>query len=211
MVQSVELLLDDVAEAEVRRQWRSLAEAGMHSPTPDHRPHITAAAAREMWLRLDRPLAALPLPPMPIRLGGLLVFGARRPILVRLVVPTEELLALQRRIADIVAGCPGIPATMRPGAWTPHVTLARRLQPRQLATAVEAVAADRDSTATVVGIRRWDGDRRAERLIVRGSGVHDRPAEDMHSIPRCTAYNDTRGTHGHPDPDITEFRRDRHR
>ncbi|NKY52920.1 2'-5' RNA ligase family protein [Nocardia vermiculata] len=216
MVQSVELILDEAAEAEVRRQWRSLANAGIHSPAPDHRPHITAAVAREVWPRLDRPLAALSLPPLPVRLGGLLVFGARRLVLVRLVVPTAELLALQRDVAEVVAGCPGIPATTRPGAWTPHVTLARRLQPGQIETAIDAVAADRDSAATVVGIRRWDGDRRTERLIARGSGVHDRPAdagpaEDMHSIPRCTADNDTRGTHGHPDPDITEFRRDRHR
>src|SRR5690242_20639761 len=98
MVQSVELVLDEAAETEIRRQWRMLAEAGLHSPTPQHRPHITVAVAREIWPRLDRTLAALPFRPLPIRLGGLLIFGARHPILVRLVVPTEELLTMQRRI-----------------------------------------------------------------------------------------------------------------
>lgn len=162
MVQSVELVLDPAAEAEIRRQWRVLSAAGIHSPAPDHRPHITVAVAREIWPRLDRVLAAQPFRPMPVRLGGLLIFGARRPILVRLVVPTEELLAVQRRIAAVVDGCPGIPATMRPSAWTPHVTLARRLSTERLAQAIAAVGADRDRAATVVGIRRWDGDRRIE-------------------------------------------------
>ncbi|MEV5649990.1 2'-5' RNA ligase family protein [Nocardia sp. NPDC052254] len=162
MVQSVELLLDDAAEAEIRRQWHLLAEAGIPSPTPEHRPHITVAVAREIWPRLDRALSERPFRPLPVRLGGLLIFGAHHPILVRLVVPTEELLTLHRRIAAIVEPCPGVPSNVRPGAWTPHVTLARRLKPDRVAAAIDAVAADRDSTATVVGIRRWDGDRRTE-------------------------------------------------
>lgn len=161
-MQSVELLLDETAEAAIRRQWQLLAAAGISSPTPDHRPHITVAVAREIWPRLDRALSQHPFRPLPVRIGGLLIFGARHPILVRPVVPTEELLALQRRIAAIVEPCPGVPATMRPGAWTPHVTLARRLKPDRVGAAMEAVATDRDSTATVVGIRRWDGDRRIE-------------------------------------------------
>ncbi|WP_227982909.1 2'-5' RNA ligase family protein [Nocardia spumae] len=172
MVQSVELLLDDAAEAEIRGQWRMLAAAGISSPAPDHRPHVTVGVAREIWPRLDRALSPRPFRPLPVRLGGLLIFGARHPILVRLVVPTEQLLATHRHIAGVIDACPGIPATMRPGSWTPHVTLARRLKPEQFAAAVDAVAADRDSAATVVGIRRWDGDRRIEWPIAPGGEVH---------------------------------------
>ncbi|MBF4999800.1 2'-5' RNA ligase family protein [Nocardia sp. BSTN01] len=172
MVQSVELVLDEAAEAEIRRQWRMLAEAGMHSPTPEHRPHITVAVAREIWPRMDRTLAALPFRPLPIRLGGLLIFGARHPILVRLVVPTEDLLTMQRRIAAVVDACPGVPANMCPDAWTPHVTLARRLRSEHWPAAIDAVAAERDFAATVVGIRRWDGDRRIEWPIAPGGGDH---------------------------------------
>ncbi|MBO0854710.1 MAG: 2'-5' RNA ligase family protein [Nocardia sp.] len=172
MVQSVELLLDDATEAHIRGQWELLSATGIHSPPADHRPHITVAVAREIWPRLDATLAGHPFSPLPIRLGGLLIFGARHPILVRLVVPTEPLLALQRRIATVIAPCPGIPATTRPGSWTPHVTLARRLKADRIADALEAVAADRDFPATVVGIRRWDGDRRHEWPIAPGDGVH---------------------------------------
>ncbi|MBF6176953.1 2'-5' RNA ligase family protein [Nocardia otitidiscaviarum] len=162
MVQSVELILDEAAEATVREQWRLLADAGLHSPDATHRPHITVAVAREIWPRLDTSLARQPFTPLPVRLGGLLVFGARRPILVRAVVPSLPLLDLQRRLFGVISPCPGIPSNVRPDAWTPHVTLARRVTPAQLPTALEAVGRDGDFPATVVGIRRWDGDRRRE-------------------------------------------------
>ncbi|MEV6391016.1 2'-5' RNA ligase family protein [Nocardia xishanensis] len=172
MVQSVELLVDDAAEAEIRRQWTLLAEAGLPSVTAKaietHRPHITIAVARQIWPRIDSALDQLIFRPFPVRLGGVLVFGARHPILVRLVVPTEQLLTLQRRVYDIVSPCPGAPANLRPDAWTPHITLARRVPVRQLGEAVHAVAADRDFPATIAGIRRWDGDQRREWPVGRG-------------------------------------------
>ncbi|WP_306359531.1 2'-5' RNA ligase family protein [Nocardia sp. CC227C] len=162
MVQSVELILDEAAESTIRDQWRLLAEAGLHSPDANHRPHITVAVAREIWPRLDKSLAREPFTAIPVLLGGLLVFGARRPILVRAVVPSLPLLDLQRRLFGVISPCPGIPSTVRPDAWTPHVTLARRVTPTQLPTALAAVGRDGDFPATVVGIRRWDGDRRRE-------------------------------------------------
>lgn len=170
MVQSVELLLDDAADTEIRRQWRLLASAGVHSPAAEHRPHITLAVARQIWPRLEDSLARLDFRPLPVRLGGLVVFGARSPILVRLVVPTEQLLELQHRVFGVIAQCPGIPANVRPDAWTPHITLARRLKPQQIGEAVHAVANDHDFPATVVGIRRWDGDQHREWPVARGSG-----------------------------------------
>ncbi|WP_280382147.1 2'-5' RNA ligase family protein [Nocardia wallacei] len=170
MFQSVELVLDDAGEAEIRRQWRVLAEVGVHSPAADRRPHVTVGVAREIWPRLDKALGAQEFRPLPVRIGGLVMFGARNPVLVRLVVPTAELLDLQRRLFSVIAHCPGIPANVRPGAWTPHVTLARRVRPQHLAAAVDAVASDRDFPTTVVGIRRWDGDQRREWPVARGSG-----------------------------------------
>ncbi len=168
MVQSVEFLLDEVSEQRIRRQWELLAEAGLPGlgrgaragDTESHRPHITVAVARQIWPRIEKDLDGLPFRPFPIRLGGVLVFGARRPILVRAVVPSEQLLAWHRRVHQIVAPCPDVPANLHPGQWTPHITLARRVLPPRLGEAVTAVAADKDMTATVVGLRRWDGDHR---------------------------------------------------
>lgn len=208
MVQSVELLLDDAAEAHIRAQWDLLADLGVASPTKRgstaprtsgplatvsrgtdgtddevsaigaaddsaeaaadaqaegdeiSRPHVTVAVASEIWPRIDRQLRNLPFQPFSVRLGGVLVFGSRRLILVRLVVPCEPLLTWQRRIHEVVAPCPHIPGNLRPGRWTPHVTLARKVQPGWLGPGIRQVAADRDFPATVVGMRRWDGDRR---------------------------------------------------
>ena len=52
-----------------------------------------------------------------------------------------------------------------PGRWTPHVTLGRRFTPAQVgeALAVDGIAAD--LRASVVGLRRWDGDAKREYLI----------------------------------------------
>ncbi|MFC3965864.1 2'-5' RNA ligase family protein [Nocardia jiangsuensis] len=172
MVQSVELLLDAAAESAVRAQWRALAAAGLPSQAAhtgaSNRPHITAAVAAELTPEAEAALSELEFEPFPITLGSPVVFGTRRLILVRLVIPTRALLALHRRIHVAVGGAPGILQNSEPDSWTPHVTLARRLPPELLGAAVGLIAADGDSPATVVGIRRWDGVRRRE-WTVRGT------------------------------------------
>ncbi|RYJ05522.1 MAG: hypothetical protein EON52_11120 [Actinomycetales bacterium] len=56
---------------------------------------------------------------------------------------------------------PGQPPTTAPGAWTPHVTLARRLDPAQLAAAFAALAErPRELEGSIAVARRWDGDAR---------------------------------------------------
>lgn len=86
MVQSVELVLDDTGEEYIRQQWSALAAAGLtgviRKPAagdPPKRPHITLAVAGQIWPRIDHDLEKLPFHPFPVRLGGVLVFGARRP------------------------------------------------------------------------------------------------------------------------------------
>jgi len=162
MVQSVELLLDDTAEAAIRRQWRMLADAGLSSQQPHHRPHVTLSVASEIWPRIEKQLREVDFVPFPIDVGAVTVFGGKRPVLVRSVIASDNLLGLHRRVHDVLAECPGTAANLSPGHWTPHVTLARRLQPDQLGEAIRAVLRERDIAATAVGLRRWDGERRAE-------------------------------------------------
>ncbi|MFC8528602.1 2'-5' RNA ligase family protein [Nocardia sp. NPDC057227] len=172
MVQSVELLLDAAAESAVRAQWRALAAAGLPSQAAhtgaSNRPHITAAVAAELTPGAEAALSELEFEPFPVTLGSPIVFGIERLVLVRLVIPTRALLALHRRVHAAIGAAPGVPGTAKPDAWTPHVTLARRLPPERLGAAIELIAADGDSPATVAGIRRWDGDRRRE-WTVRGT------------------------------------------
>ena len=166
MVQSVEMLLADPADELVRGQWAVLEAAGLPSQARHtavfNRPHVTLAVAEEVPHPVERDIAAAVGDlPVPLVLGGLLVFGSRSCVLARLVLPTAELLELQARIAAALSGA-GIAQRphLEPGRWTPHVTLARRMRPEQLGDAVGLVGDDRAVPTEGVQVRRWDSDAR---------------------------------------------------
>ncbi len=110
--------------------------------------------------------------PLPLALGGLLVFARRRCVLALAVVPSADLLALQSRVHDLlpdtsVPGGRGHPH-LEPGRWTPHVTLARGLRPEQVGGAVQALGHLDDLVGSAVAVRRWDGGRRLDRVVASG-------------------------------------------
>ncbi len=123
MVHSVELLFDDETDAAMRRIWDDLTDAGVRSlagsTSPSNRPHVTLTVADHMDDAVDdalRPL--LGMLPLPCTIGAPMLFGSGPFTLVRLVVPSAELLALQ---ADSARGVPaayvvGSAAPRRPGA-----------------------------------------------------------------------------------------------
>ncbi|KAA0021071.1 2'-5' RNA ligase family protein [Antrihabitans cavernicola] len=167
MVQSVELLLDDGADSAVRRQWQVLADAGLPSQSkhtgPSNRPHVTLAVHDRITPETDAALERdLHFYGIAIQLGGLVVFGGRNATLARLVVPTEELLDVHEHIRDLLG-----PGRMHTdvGHWTPHVTLARRLHPDQVGSAIGLLLGEDDIHGRSVALRRWDGDNRIERLV----------------------------------------------
>jgi 2'-5' RNA ligase len=184
VVQSVELVLDEGLDARVRQQWRALAEAGLPSLArhtgPSNRPHVTlvvaSGVAPEHEDRLATALAEgtdAPVP-LPLLLGGYVVFGTHKHVLARLVVPTTELLVLQARAWQAWDGVLERPETVRPGRWTPHVTLGKHLTDTQVAQALTALRAgpgpdaDRPGRAEqtdeghALAVRRWDGERRVD-------------------------------------------------
>lgn len=177
MAQSIELLLDERAEAVVRRQWELLAEAGLpgeRRPSPDdpgaehHRPHLTLFAADVISETAERALPELVAGlDLEVQLGALLVFGPRhgRVILVRQVTPSVELLRLQAQLAVVCRA--DARGQFGPGRWSPHVTLARRLPTDRLGDAVAALGrtADQPLTVNITACRRWDGARRTAWLI----------------------------------------------
>ncbi|MGG7103982.1 2'-5' RNA ligase family protein [Rhodococcus sp. 24CO] len=166
MVQSVELLLGESSESAIRGQWSALADAGLPSQgkmvRESNRPHITLFVARSIPPEVDEVLTRrFSLPPFEIRLGGYIVFGGRQFVLARSVIPSRALLRLHRDVFDAAAGSSGIPGHIEPGTWTPHVTLARRIEPDQLGGAISLLS--KDVIAGDCGpIRRWDGDARVE-------------------------------------------------
>ena len=162
---SLELLLDPASDEAVRDEWRVLSAAGLPSQG-DHAgtsnaPHVTLVARPGLDPAADPRLlplsAALPL---AAELGGLSIFGAppRGLVLVRPVVVTRELLRLHARVHESLGGAGDVPHTT-PGRWTPHVTLASRLTPDQVARTLVALAeADAPASRPVVlsQLRRWD-------------------------------------------------------
>ena len=168
MVHSVELLFDTGTETAVARIWDDLLHNGIRSlathRSPSNRPHVTLSVAESMDDGVDDALRVL-LDRLPLRcvLGAPTLFGGGRTItLVRMVVPSEALLSLHRDVHRVcrpyMTGGP-LPHT-EPGQWTPHVTLARRVPPDQLATAVMQKSVFGDIAGTAVGLRHWDGNER---------------------------------------------------
>jgi 2'-5' RNA ligase len=143
-VRTVELLPGDELDRAVRAAWMRLDAAGFVSLAqhrhPTNRPHLTLASAEV----LPPPAAiadALRLLPIEVRLEGLHLFGGRSGVLAWAVDGGHVLRDLQARVWSALDGGDGNPQH-EPDAWTPHLTLARRVRPNQLALAAQAVGAD---------------------------------------------------------------------
>jgi len=175
MTQSVELLLDDDLDAAVQAQWAALVAAGLPSQAlhtgETNRPHITltVAGAVPPYLEIALKSALTGRLPLPVRLGGVLCFAGRdgRQVLARTVVPNRELLDLQETCAELFADLPGADRHLQPGAWSPHVTLARKPTPSQVGTALTVLGADPEPTGHAVAVRRWDSDARTAWQIAK--------------------------------------------
>jgi len=161
---AVEGLLDAATDAEIRREWAVLADAGLPSQAKHqgstNAPHVTLALAGAVpdyvEARISR--AVEDLATLPVRLGSLLVMGSRRFVLARLVVPSPELLGLQQSLAAAMVGAPDVPEQVRPGRWTPHVTIARGLGSRQVGEALAVLGRARPLDGAIESVRRWDPD-----------------------------------------------------
>jgi 2'-5' RNA ligase len=173
MAQSVELLLDEAAELAVVAEWQWLRDAGLPTewrttPSPSHRPHVTLYAGTGLHDGAEEALPGLLADlDLTVELGAPLCFAARdRFVLVRQVVTTVELLALQTRVAELCGAGRG--SHFGPGRFTPHVTLARRMTGTQVGSALDLLgAAGRlgERTAYLTRARRWDGTARRDWLL----------------------------------------------
>jgi 2'-5' RNA ligase len=155
-MRSIELTFDAATDTRIRSDWARLAEAGVPSlaahTAPSNRPHITLAAGAGLQLSGDGQ-ALLQMLPVPVEFSGVLVFpgGPGKYVLSRSIVLTRRLLELHRRVHEVAPGA--VPLT-RPDAWTPHVTLARRVPHHLLGRAIELLDLRLDGECAHA--RLWD-------------------------------------------------------
>lgn len=168
----MELLLDPDADHAVRLVWDALADAGVPSQAahraPSNRPHVTMTVAGALSADVDAELSAMTEAlPVRCRLGAPILFGRGPFTLARLVVPSAELLGLHAQIHRICL--PHMPsgayAHAAVGHWTPHVTLARRLDAALLDRALSVPGVGIEVDGAFVRLRRWDGEARREHLV----------------------------------------------
>ena len=168
MVHSIELVFDHDTEAMIRRIWADLAGAGIPSQAPASRPHVTLAVAERIAVDVDELLRpASKRLPLVAAIGAPVLFGRANVVFARLVVPTTELLALHAEVHRLCLPHM-VPAPMPnslPGQWTAHVTLARRVGGGQLGRALRIAGRPSQIDVRFAGLRRWDGNKRAEHLI----------------------------------------------
>ncbi len=160
-VHSVELVVDDATDTSIRQQWAALLDADLPSQGrhrgASNRPHITMALADTLDTRdINRLSSAVAVLPLPVTVGGLLIFGGHRFVLARLAVPSIEVLDLQSELVRALAAPANPHGTFSAGRWTPHITLARRLTAEQLAVALMVLADFEPLTGTLTAARRWD-------------------------------------------------------
>jgi hypothetical protein len=169
MVHSIELLFDPHTEESIRRIWAQLADAGLPSQatvaSPTNRPHVTLAVADRIGGEVDALLVDMSRRlPLRCEVGAPLLFGRSRPVLARLIVPSTDLLSVHAQVSELCLPhmVPGPAPHTTPGQWTPHTTLARRVDPAQLAEVLKVPGVLGDITGSIAGLRRWDGDARVD-------------------------------------------------
>jgi hypothetical protein len=159
------LLFDPDTESAIHALWQALSDVGLASPAQASRPHATMVVAENIAEDVDALLVpATRRLPLTSVVGAPMLFGKSTFVLVRLIVPSAELLSLQ---ADVFQVCarhlkPGPMSNCLPGQWTPHVTLARRVEPSDFRRAFGIRRLGREIEGSIVGIRRWDGNKRIE-------------------------------------------------
>jgi 2'-5' RNA ligase len=155
----VELLGDAGLDQAVRQAWRRLEQAGLASLArhrhPTNRPHLTLASAEQLPSAAAAAITdALGVLPVAVRLDGLHYLGGRTGVLAWAVDGGGALRELQARVWLALDGA-GRHPQHEPGAWTPHISLARRLPPDQAALAARVVG-DAAAAGTLSGARSYD-------------------------------------------------------
>ena len=144
MAYAIELYFDATTEACFRTVWEALAGHGIAKPAADPvaRPHLTLAVYGGLHLdRCGPRLAAFAAATAPVSLSfaaiGLFPFAASVGVVFAGPTVTGDLLALQRRAHDRLAGAVEEPWDYYlPDRWVPHCTLTEHCPPDRIGEVV---------------------------------------------------------------------------
>jgi hypothetical protein len=170
MVQSIELLLDPDSEAAIRASWEALADVDLPSLATQraetNRPHVTLAVTDAGFEAAEEGLRAVfrgwELSDVGVDgiVGSPVLFGGHRGrwVLARQIVPSRPLLTMHsavHRALGLQAPDAVIVEQTAPDAWTPHVSLARRVPAARIPEALALIDAE-PLRCRFVGARLWD-------------------------------------------------------
>ena len=139
---AVELYLDSLTDAKVRRVWASLAEAGINSHliTVGARPHVSLAVFGELdpeCLRADMQDFARVTPQFAFRLSSVGTFGSDEGVVYIAPERTQTLTETHRRYHERLARLGALPSRYYwPGVWRPHCTVAMHVTSDKIEAAV---------------------------------------------------------------------------
>ncbi|RZS41172.1 2'-5' RNA ligase superfamily protein [Herbihabitans rhizosphaerae] len=146
MSHALQFHFDPEADQAVRQLWHRLEKAKISSlATTTHRrhhPHVTFAAATTIPAGARKSLrdniSRLAIPSLWLHSLG--AFSSPEPVLYLGAVVDAELLAVHSAVHDALAGKVKNPSAYHlPGSWTPHIPLARNIEPAQLAKGFTAL------------------------------------------------------------------------
>lgn len=160
---ALELVPDPAGEEAVVGDWQVLRDAGLPSQL-DHTggtntPHVTILALPSLLPADESRAVELvgSLLPVVVRQSGIAVLGGTKVTVARLLDVPADLTRAVLGLRDDVEG------ERHPG-WLPHVTLGRRIPRGDVHHALDVLAYD-DVPLTLVGLRRWDPERREVRML----------------------------------------------
>jgi 2'-5' RNA ligase len=172
MPYAIEMSFDPATDAVVRGAFAEMKRRALGYDLTPSRPHVTLAVASDT---IDEPTLAAELrafaakrAPVPVRLAYVSTFPGGVVYLAPFVTPAllELHRALHARVPDLPPAA--ISHDYRPGAWTPHCTLAHDLRSDEIDTAV------RVATSLPLPI---------DAALVRVSLVRYRPVDERLGVP----------------------------
>jgi 2'-5' RNA ligase len=174
-------IFDEKTEVRLREQWQAVADAGIHTimPALDYPPHLTLMGAEGFEMDALRSAVAQfceQTAPLVVHLASIGVFPGDNGVVFLTPTADRALLdfhdAFWRMTGPLIQGA----SSYRPDDWSPHVTMAYPLRPRQVSAAVDTLARGwQPISARIEGILfgtyNLQGSSVLETLKLRGGGV----------------------------------------